>query len=356
MALTVAKLGKALAVQLRSVAANGDWRAAALGLADAIDPQPTPKPVPAPTPTPTPVNVLPVGLSDASLKLVWSDEFDGTWPDKTNWRQGERNKADGNFKPPGSSNGTPQANDEKQFYSNGQVSKSNSVLSLTASKRTVQVQQVASSDAKKNTFVAKSGTDADPDLFYSDWFSGTWKYQSGWASTGPDAYGLTDQSWTAKPSLHEWLYGVFEVKVKLPKGKGYWCAAWMLRSDGGGKDEIDLYEVVDPSARKIAHHYHCDAIPDWTKDEGPGRDTGVDLSADWHTVSVDWTPNYIRWYLDGALVQTTEGSIDPSNICKHPMYFILNLAVGGAWPTDPDSSTSFPQSLQVDYLRVWQRS
>jgi beta-glucanase (GH16 family) len=59
------------------------------------------------------------------------------------------------------------------------------------------------------------------------------------------------------------------------------------------------------------------------------------------------------WLIDGQLVQEFA---DKANICSSPMYLIANLAVGGSWPGDPDASTTFPQSLLIDYVRVWQRS
>jgi beta-glucanase (GH16 family) len=214
---------------------------------------------------------------------------------------------------------------------------------------------VGESDARKDRFEKRSGTDGDPDIFYWPYYEGVFKYQSGWASTGPDQYGDASNGWQFKPSLHDWLYGVVEVRVKMPKGRGYSPAVWMLRSDKDGEDEIDIFEMVDPQARKLAFHYHCDSVPDWTEVEGAGKDMGVDLSADFHTVAVDWTPDYIRWYFDGKQVSTTEGKLDRSKICKSPMYLIANLAVGGSWPTDPDTTTSFPQSLLIDYVRVWQR-
>jgi hypothetical protein len=72
-------------------------------------PKPVPKPTPIPVPTPTPAAVSPVGITDPTLKLVWRDEFDAAWPDLGNWRQGEREKADGHFKAPGSTDGSPLA-------------------------------------------------------------------------------------------------------------------------------------------------------------------------------------------------------------------------------------------------------
>lgn len=323
--------------------------AAYRAMADSLDPSVV-------LPPATPV-LKPVGITDSALKLVWNDEFDSVWPDTVDWRQGEKNKADGNMLSPGYPVGDTNAQKtaEKQLYVNGAVTETGSSLVLTGDKRTVKVTKVAESDARKGTFVRNGGTTASPDIFYWPYWEGTLLYESGWASTGPDTYGVVDQSWSAKPSRHDWLYGFFETRVKLPKGKGFWPAAWMLRSDGEttkAKDEIDLFEVVDPACRKAAFHYHCNAVPDWTKDENLGQDVGVDMSLDFHTFAVDWTPDYIRWYFDGKLMQEYT---DKANICKNPMYFIYNLAVGGGWPGDPDSTTKFPQSMLIDYLRVWQR-
>lgn len=306
--------------------------------------------IPPINPNPVPINLVPTGIKEPSLKLVWHDEFDGTWPDLKNWRQGERGKATGNHAAPGY-----PGNTEKQFYQVESVTEHDSFLDLKASKRTVQVVKVGESDNLKNTFAKKAGTDNDPDLYYWPYYEGTFKYQSGWASTGPDDNGWYS-NWQKTPSLHEFLYGVFEFRVKLPKGKGFWPAIWMLRSDKGGKDEIDVFEMVDPAARKLAFHYHCDAVPDFTNDPGPGKDMGVDLSADFHTVAVDWTADYIRWYFDGKQVSTTEGKLDKAKICKSPMYIIFNLAIGGDWPGDPDNTSIFPQSMLIDYARVWNRT
>jgi hypothetical protein len=80
--------------------------------------------------------------------------------------------------------------------------------------------------------------------------------------------------------------------------------------------------------------------------------TGPDFSADWHTFAVDWRPDAVVWYVDG---KERWRYTDPAHIPTKPMYLILNLAVGGAWPGSPDASTSFPSYFDIDYVRVWSR-
>lgn len=309
--------------------------------------EPTPTPVPAPTPQPS---LKPAGIDDPKLQLVWNEEFD---KNLNNWRLGSRDKAAG----PQASPGYP--NKEAQLYNPGQVAVKDGQMVITAANRYVKVVKVSETDPLKGTIVKKAGTQTDPDIFYWPYYEGLLPYQSGWAMTGPDDNGWT-ANWQAQPALREFLYGVFEFKVKQPKGKGNWTAAWMLRSDRKNADEIDVFEMVDPAARSLAYHYHYGSGngTDWTLKEGIGADSGVDLSQDFHTVSVDWTPEYIRWYLDGKPVQSTEGKLDKSVICNSPMYIILNYAIGGpgSWPDQySGSAASFPQSLLIDYVRVWQR-
>lgn len=344
---------RALGIRLRQLAESLDPQVVTPS-SPVTDVPPTTEP-PVVTPTPTPATSGPLGIDDSSLKLVWQDDFNGIWPDKANWRQGEREKATGNHKPPGSTNGTPLAKDEKQFYQVDQVSVHDSLMDLKVSRRTVKVIKVNDGDPRKDKFIKNSGTDGDPDLYYWPWFEGVWKYQGAWASTGPDQYGNALNGWKPSGSLHEWLYGVFEFRVKLPKGPGHWPAIWMLRSDRKGKDEIDWFEAVSANNRKLAFHYHCDSIPDWTTVEGDGHDVGVDTSEGFNIITGDWTKDYIRWYFNGQLMQTTEGKIDSSKICKSPMYLIANTAIGGAWAGDPTATTQLPASLLIDSVKVWQR-
>ena len=68
---------------------------------------------------------------------------------------------------------------------------------------------------------------------------------------------------------------------------------------------------------------------------------------------MDWQPDQVSWYVDGV---ERARSRDPSLICPEAMYPVLNLAIGGDWPGPPDASTVFPATMDVDYVRVWQRA
>jgi beta-glucanase (GH16 family) len=164
-------------------------------------------------------------------------------------------------------------------------------------------------------------------------------YVSGLVTTGGDN---TDP---AQPKF-AFQYGYMEVSAKIPKGQGFWPAIWMVTnnwSDG----EIDVMEALDGDTNKAYFTIHHAAIGEsqgFTK-------AGADLSAGFHTYGVDWEPGYVTWYLDGVAVATCT---NPSLIPNQPMYPIMNLAVGGTWGGPPNSSTQFPSSMDVDYVRVWQ--
>lgn len=115
-------------------------------------------------------------------------------------------------------------------------------------------------------------------------------------------------------------------------------------SDG----EIDLMEVLahdTTTSFSTVHHAALD------EQQGFAAKAGAVLSAGFHTYGVDWEPDHITFYLDGAAVGTVT---DPTLIPHQPMYPIMNLAVGGTWGGPPDARTQFPATMDVDYIRVWQ--
>jgi len=83
------------------------------------------------------------------------------------------------------------------------------------------------------------------------------------------------------------------------------------------------------------------------------------FSDDFHTFAVEWEPNVMRFYVDGLLYKTRTPADLPAGapwVFDHPFFIILNVAVGGGFPGNPDATTVFPQQMQVDYVRVYQRS
>jgi beta-glucanase (GH16 family) len=152
-------------------------------------------------------------------------------------------------------------------------------------------------------------------------------------------------------------YGHYESRMKLPRGQGMWPAFWMLGNDIGSvgwpnSGEIDIMENVGFEPTTVHGTIHG---PGYSGAAGIGAGySGPNFSDDFHTYAVDWAPNSITWSVDGNVYQTRTPADLGGNrwVFDHPFYLILNLAVGGYWPGDPNSSTTFPQQLVVDYVHV----
>jgi beta-glucanase (GH16 family) len=152
-------------------------------------------------------------------------------------------------------------------------------------------------------------------------------------------------------------YGHFETRMKIPRGQGMWPAFWMLGTGGGWPDsgEIDVMENVGFEPGAVHGTIHG---PGYSGSGGIGAGytlPGGQAFADaFHTFAVDWSPNSITWSVDGNAYQTrTPADLNGNRwVFDHPFYVIMNLAVGGYWPGDPDGSTTFPQQLVVDYVHV----
>ena len=127
----------------------------------------------------------------------------------------------------------------------------------------------------------------------------------------------------------------------LPYGSFPWTAP--------GRSRSTRWSVSIPTGRHIAQHLHANnGAIDFTSNQGLGVDMGQDMTADFHTYSIDWQPGSLKWLIDGKVTQQTT-----SNVPNVPMYLILNLAVGGNWPGDPTAATKFPAEMLVDWVRLW---
>ena len=164
--------------------------------------------------------------------------------------------------------------------------------------------------------------------------------------------------------LYDWTYGQFEVRAKLPYGKGLWPAIWMLPSsetEYGSwplSGEIDIMELLGDTPERVygALHYagdtgvHLSEYTSYTLSD-------PDFSQDFHTFRLDWEPEEIKWYVDDQLYFTQQNWSTPNATYPapfdQPFYFILNVAVGGDWPGSPNEETVFPQEMIVDYVRVY---
>ncbi|MFJ6894648.1 ricin-type beta-trefoil lectin domain protein [Streptomyces hokutonensis] len=155
-------------------------------------------------------------------------------------------------------------------------------------------------------------------------------------------------------------YGHVEARMKVPRGQGMWPAFWMLGTDIGSvgwpnSGEIDVMENVGYEPSTIHGTIHG---PGYSGANGIGAAytlaNGAAFADAFHTFAVDWAPNSIKWSVDGVVYQTRTPADVGGNTWafNKPFFLILNLAVGGDWPGDPNSSTAFPAQLVVDSVSV----
>lgn len=146
----------------------------------------------------------------------------------------------------------------------------------------------------------------------------------------------------------EQTYGRFEMRARLPAGKGMWPAFW-LNGAKGWPPEIDVLEMLghQPNVIYMTNHFRK-LLGGIVFKQGVYR--GPDYSNDFHTFAMEWEPGEIRWYIDGA-----ERFKSWQGVPKEPMYIILNSAVGGNWPGSPDTATVLPQYYDIDYVRVYKK-
>ena len=157
-------------------------------------------------------------------------------------------------------------------------------------------------------------------------------------------------------------YGRFEARIKIPYGQGIWPAFWMLGDDiekKGWPDcgEIDIMENIGKEPAMVHGTIHG---PGYSGGKGIGAPfelpAGQRFGDDFHVFAVEWEPKAIRFYVDDHLYTTRTPAELPKGtkwVFKHPFFILLNVAVGGGWPGNPDASTVFPQTMLVDYVRVY---
>lgn len=246
-------------------------------------------------------------LNKDGWRLVWQDEFDGDQIDRSKWGY--------------QTGGTGFGNNESQYYTknpaNAYVNNSRLVIK-----------------AIKEPYGGKPYTSAK----------------------------LTTQG------KADWTYGRFEIRARLPEGKGIWPAIWMMPTDmekyGGWPScgEIDIMEYLGHEKNKVYGTIHM-GNPHTYKGGNLVLKEG-DFSNSFHEFALEWTPTEMRWYVDGQLYHRDSEWFTQANgnstkkaypaPFDRPFYLQINLAVGGNWPGYPDDSTLFPQSFEIDYVRVYQ--
>jgi beta-glucanase (GH16 family) len=263
-------------------------------------------------------------------KLVWHDEFDGKSLDRTKWDfdRGSYLPAENNQWLPG------WGNNELEFY--------------TARRENVSVR-----DGSLHLCAIK------------EHFKGS-QYTSGRIKT---------------KGLFAKKYGRFDIRAKLPTGKGIWPAIWFLPEDShygawAASGEIDLMEARGQEPEKVLGTLHYGAH--WPANAHTGADyvfPDHGTIADVHVYTLEWEPGEIRFLVDDHLYQTqtfwwssaeTDGpkGVEPADESEmnpwpapfdRPFYIVMNVAVGGQFLGNPDASTKFPATMEVDYVRVYDK-
>lgn len=233
--------------------------------------------------------------------LVWSDEFDGTGlPDQEKWSYEE-----GYIR-----------NNEKQYYTEGRLENArmeNGFLIIEA--RQEPFQDIEYSSASINTRETAS-----------------------------------------------WTYGRFEVRAKLPTGRGTWPAVWMLgvnRDEVGWPacGEIDIMENVGFDPRRVHGYVHTKA---YNHINGNQKGNSVELEKPWenfHVYAIEWFEDRIDFFIDDKKYFTFEKEGDDNDVWPFdkPHYLLLNLAIGGGWGGQQGIDDSiFPQQYVIDYVRIYQ--
>lgn len=170
---------------------------------------------------------------------------------------------------------------------------------------------------------------------------------------------------------HDFKYGYFECRAKVPTGKGYLPAFWMMPTDENlyGQwpkcGEIDIMEVMGQETNRAYGTIHYGEPHD--QSQGTYTVDAKDNFADqYHTYACDWEPGKITWYIDGVKyheesdwfsAKSGQGEVTYPAPFDQPFYMILNLAVGGSWVGYPDDSTTYAdQQFAVDYVKVYQKN
>lgn len=159
-------------------------------------------------------------------------------------------------------------------------------------------------------------------------------------------------------------YGRFEARLRIPRGQGLWPAFWMLGDniDAVGwptSGEIDIMENIGREPNIVHGTMHGPGYSGANGPSGPFTLAQGAFADDFHRYAVEWTAVEIKWFVDDSLYYRTSTSSIPPNtswVFNHPFFLLLNVAVGGSWPNDPDATTTFPQQMVVDYVRVYKAS
>ena len=160
-------------------------------------------------------------------------------------------------------------------------------------------------------------------------------------------------------------YGRIEARIKLPSGQGIWPAFWLLGTNISSVNwpacgEIDIMENIGKEPATVHGTVHGPGYSGGKGIGGPvGLTNGTAVSDDFHVFAVVCEPGHLAWFMDDRQYFSLTPSDLPAGarwVFNEPKFIILNVAVGGEWPGNPDSTSTFPQRMLVDYVRVYERS
>lgn len=157
--------------------------------------------------------------------------------------------------------------------------------------------------------------------------------------------------------LFNFTYGLLLARIKIPSGQGIWPAFWLLGSNyekvgWPACGEIDVMENVGKKEPATIHG-STHGPENFTRPYVLPHGTFAD---DYHTFGVEWEPNRLSFIMDDIDYATLNRSTltKPQNwVYDHPFDIILDLSIGGPWPGNPDSTTTFPQQMYVSYVNLY---
>lgn len=167
--------------------------------------------------------------------------------------------------------------------------------------------------------------------------------------------------------LQSFRYGRIEARIRIPEGQGMWPAFWMLGDNITSVQwpacgEFDIMENIGKDLSTIYGSIHGTGFTGTSISNRYSLPDRQSFAAAFHTYGILWSPQKVRFYVDSpANIYATEtpaslpqGAVWPFDTGR--FYFLLNLAVGGAWPGPPHAATPFPAQMLVDYVRVYSES
>ncbi len=161
----------------------------------------------------------------------------------------------------------------------------------------------------------------------------------------------------------EFQFGRVDIRAAMPEGQGLWPALWML---GANFDEvgwpacgeIDIMELLGHEPDVVHGTAHFATNTGERRFLGMSRELSGDdtFAGEFHVFSIVWSHNRIQWLVDGVQYNMlSPADVSPATWPFNNQFFVLfNIAVGGQWPGSPDATTTFPQQMHVDYIRVFQ--